>query len=100
MDMFNITEVRQNASKIIARVVKTKQPVVILQRSKPVAYIIEAKTYEEIQKKLEKAEQYEKTEAAKKSLQRLAKLRSEMKKQPDSTPLIRELREGDARGNE
>gem|GEM_PF-6495563 len=34
------------------------------------------------------------------SLQLLARLRGEMKKQPDSTPLIRRLREGDARRDE
>lgn len=100
MDMFNITEVRQNASKIISQVIRTKEPVVILQRSKPVAYIIEARTYEEMQERLKKAEQYEKTEAAKSSLQRLARMRAEMNVQPDSTPLIRQLREGDMRGDE
>ena len=48
MEMFNVTEVRQNASKIIAHVLKNREPVVVLQRSKPVAYIIEAKAFEEI----------------------------------------------------
>ncbi|AGK99798.1 type II toxin-antitoxin system Phd/YefM family antitoxin [Desulfoscipio gibsoniae] len=100
MSMFNITEIRQNASKIIAHVLKTKEPVVILQRSKPVAYIVEAQTYKDIQEKLKKAEHYEKVITTRNSLQRLARLRSEMKKQPDSTPLIRRLREGDARRDE
>lgn len=97
MDMFNITEVRQNASKIISQVLKTREPVVLLQRSKPVAYIIEARAFEEIQDKAKKAEQYEKIESTKNALQRLAKLRGEMEVQPDSTPLIRQLREGDRR---
>lgn len=97
MIMFNITEVRQNASKIISQALETKEPIVLLQRSKPVAYIVEAKSFEDIQKKAKKVEQYEKTEMAKDTLQRLAKLRSEMKPQPDSTPLIRQLREGDGR---
>lgn len=100
MDVFNVTEIRQNISKIIAQVQKTKQPAVILQRSKPVAYIIEAQAYKDIQEKLKRAEQYEKAENTKNALSRLAKLRSEMKKQPDSTPLIRRLREGDGRGSE
>lgn len=97
MTMFNVTEIRQNASKIITQAIETKEPIVLLQRSKPVAYIIEARIFEELQEKAKKAEQYEKTEMAKETLQRLAKLRNEMKPQPDSTPLIRQLREGKAR---
>ncbi|HBK54204.1 type II toxin-antitoxin system Phd/YefM family antitoxin [Syntrophomonas wolfei] len=95
--MFNVTEVRQNISKIITQVIETKEPIVLLKRSKPVAYIIEAKVFEELQAKAKKAESYEKTEKAKDTLQRLAKLRGEMKPQPDSTPLIRRLREGEER---
>lgn len=55
MYITNNTEIRQNASKIIARVVAKKEPTVVLRRSKPVAYILEASTYEKIQKELEKA---------------------------------------------
>jgi len=95
--MFNVTEMRQNVSKIIAQAIETKEPIVLLQRSKPVAYIIEAGTFEKIQEKAQKLEYYEKNEMAKETLKRLAKLRSEMKPQPDSTPLIRQLREGEAR---
>lgn len=95
MNTFNVTEIRQNASKIISQVIKTKEPVMVLQRSKPVVYIIEANTFEELQKKVKKAEQYEKIEASKKALEKLTQLRSQMKMQPDSTPLIRQLREGD-----
>ncbi|SHF04934.1 type II toxin-antitoxin system Phd/YefM family antitoxin [Desulforamulus putei] len=95
MDMFNVTEIRQNASKIISHVIKTKEPVMVLQRSKPVVYIIEANAFEELQKKVMKAEQYEKMEATKKALNQLSRLRNQMKLQPDSTPLIRQLREGD-----
>jgi len=97
MSMFNVTEMRQNVSKIIAQAIETKEPIVLLQRSKPVAYIIEAGTFEKIQEKAQKLEYYEKNEMAKETLKRLAKLRSEMKPQPDSTPLIRQLREGEAR---
>lgn len=99
MNMFNVTEIRQNASKIIAQVIKTKEPVVVLQRSKPVVYIIEANAFEELQQKVSKAEQYEKKEATQKALKQLTLLRNQMKRQPDSTPLIRKLREGD-RSNE
>lgn len=94
MDMFNVTEIRQNASKIISQVIKTKEPVMILQRSKPVVYIIEANAFEQLQEKVKKAEQYEKIETTKKALDQLTQLRSRMKMQPDSTPLIRQLREG------
>ena len=97
MSMFNVTEMRQNASKIIAQAIETKEPIVLLQRSKPVAYIIEAGTFEKIQEKAQRAEQYEKNEMTKEALKKLVKLRSEMKLQPDSTPLIRQLREGEAR---
>jgi antitoxin StbD len=97
MSMFNVTEIRQNVSKIITQAIETKEPIVLLQRSKPVAYIIEARVFEELQAKAKKVEKYEKTEMAKETLQRLAKLRNEMKLQPDSTSLIRRLREGEER---
>lgn len=95
--MFNVTEIRQNVSKIIAEAIETKEPILLLQRSKPVAYIIEAGTFEKIQEKARRVEYYEKNEMAKETLRKLAKLRSEMQPQPDSTPLIRQLREGENR---
>ena len=98
MSMFNVTEMRQNVSKIIAQAIETKEPIVLLQRSKPVAYIVEAGTFEKIQEKAKKMEHYEKNELAKETLKKLSQLRSEMKLQPDSTPLIRQLREGENRG--
>jgi prevent-host-death family protein len=55
MYITNITELRQNASKIIARVVSENEPAVVLQRSKPVAYILEASLYEKLQKELAEA---------------------------------------------
>ena len=39
MYITNNTEIWQNASKIIARVVAKKEPTLVLRRSKPVAYI-------------------------------------------------------------
>ena len=54
MSMFNVTEIRQNVSKIIAEAIETKEPILLLQRSKPVAYIIEAGTFEKIQEKARK----------------------------------------------
>lgn len=97
MSMFNVTEVRQNVSKIIAEAIETKEPIILLQRSKPVAYIIEAKTFEKIQSMAQQVEYYKKNEMAKETLKKMAELRSEMKPQPDSTPLIRRLREGEER---
>ena len=58
----NVTDVRHNISKVIKSAAEKKEPVVVMQRSKPVAYIIEASMYEEIQKKLTIAEKIEKRE--------------------------------------
>lgn len=98
--MANVTEVRQNASMIISRVVETKEPAVILQRSKPVVYVVEASAYEELLKKVEAADKLLRVEETKQALQDLAGLRAKMAqkgKQQDSVPLIRELREGKIR---
>lgn len=98
--MANVTEVRQNASMIISRVVETREPAVILQRSKPVVYVVEASAYEELLKKVEAADRLLRVEETKNALQDLAILREKMAKkgiQPDSVPLIRELREGKTR---
>ncbi|OPX83362.1 MAG: hypothetical protein A4E53_04666 [Pelotomaculum sp. PtaB.Bin104] len=98
--MANVTEVRQNASMIISRVVETREPAVILQRSKPVVYVVEASAYEEMLKKVEEADRLLRVEETKSALQDLAKLRKKMAqkgKQPDSVPLIRDLREGKTR---
>ena len=100
MHMANVTEVRQNASKIITQVVESGEPAVVLQRSKPVVYIVEASAYEEMLKKLEAAENLFRAEEAKNALREISRLREKMAqrgKQQDSVPLIRELREGEGR---
>ncbi|BCV20386.1 type II toxin-antitoxin system Phd/YefM family antitoxin [Moorella sp. Hama-1] len=100
MYMANVTDIRQNASKIIARVVETGEPAVVLQRSKPVVYIVEAAAYETMLKKLEAAENLFRVEETKNALQKIAGLRERMAprgKQTDSVPLLRELREGEGR---
>ncbi|MGB9826125.1 MAG: type II toxin-antitoxin system Phd/YefM family antitoxin, partial [Desulfofundulus sp.] len=100
MHIVNVTDIRQNASKIIARVVETGEPAVILQRSKPVVYMVEASAYEEILKKLEQAEKLFRVAETKKALQEITGLREKMAqrgKQQDSVLLIRELREGRVR---
>ena len=97
MYITNITEIRQNASKIIARVVSNKEPTVVLQRSKPVAYILEASFYESLQKELEQAKNQQKNTKTDLALETISKIREKMslrERQPDSTETIRELREG------
>lgn len=91
-----VTEIRQNASAVIKRVLETRMPAVVLQRSKPVAYIIDASSYESTLKKLEKAELLMRAAETKEALRRAAKLRETMGKkdrQRDSVEIIRELRE-------
>lgn len=100
MYIANVTEIRQNASKIIARVVESGEPAVVLQRSKPVVYIVEASAYEEMLKKQEAAENLFRVEETKRALQEIAGLRKKMAqrgKQADSVFFIRELREGEGR---
>lgn len=100
MYMANVTEIRQNVSRIIARVLETGDPAVVLQRSKPVAYIVEASAYEEMVKKLATAENLLQMVETKKALRELAALRGKMAKrgrQQDSVPVILDLREGKIR---
>ncbi|MDI3534933.1 MAG: antitoxin StbD [Thermosediminibacterales bacterium] len=97
MHIANIAEIRQNASKIIARVLNDREPTIVLQRSKPVAYIIEASVFEEMQKKLKAAERLNKTIETKTAMQNLNELRKKMAergRQSDSTQILREIREG------
>jgi len=91
-----VTEIRQNASAVIKRVLETRMPAVVMQRSKPVAYVIDASSYESMLEKLEKAELLMRVAETKEALQRAARLREAMGKrgsQRDSVEIIRELRE-------
>lgn len=100
MHIVNVTDIRQNASKIITRVVESGEPAVVLQRSKPVVYIVGASAYEEMLRKLEAAENLFRVAETKNTLQEITRLREKMAqrgKQQDSVPLIRELREGRVR---
>ena len=95
MNMVNVTDIRRRIRSILAEVVKTKQPIVILQRSKPVAYLIDAESYERNQR----AESMDLiAQERKRSLEEILRLRSEIANktgiQSDSTALIRGLREG------
>lgn len=95
MYMVNVTDVRRNISQILAKLVKTKEPVVILQRSRPVAYLVDAERFEKMQKNDEGDLL---TENRQRSLERILQLRAKVVTRSgvheDSTPLIRDLREG------
>jgi antitoxin StbD len=100
MRMVNVTDVRTGIRAILSEVVKTKKPVVILQRSKPVAYLVDAESFENMQRTEETASDIL-TKSRRESLDRIMQLRAKIAKksgvQSDSTELIRELREGQGR---
>ncbi|HUW64791.1 MAG TPA: type II toxin-antitoxin system Phd/YefM family antitoxin [Spirochaetia bacterium] len=50
MRMVNVTEVRVNIRKILAEIAKTKEPVVILQRSRPAGYLVDPDTFDRLQR--------------------------------------------------
>jgi PHD/YefM family antitoxin component YafN of YafNO toxin-antitoxin module len=78
----------------LADLAKTKKPIAILQRSKPVAYIIDADSFMMLQIK----DDNELAETRKKSLEKILHIKERVAqktgKQEDSVNLIRELREG------
>lgn len=95
MHMVNVTEIRRNIRAVLAKVVQTKEPAIILQRSKPVAYVVDAETFEKMQQP-EKAGLW--ARSRRENLERILRLRAKVAErtgvQADSTPLIRQLREG------
>ncbi|NPV69249.1 MAG: type II toxin-antitoxin system Phd/YefM family antitoxin [Firmicutes bacterium] len=94
MEIANITEMRQNPARVISRAVRTKQPVVVMQRSRPVAYIVDAASYEATQRRLDEAEKIVRLNESRMALEELANLRASMREDTgDSVALIRELRE-------
>ena len=52
MKVVSITQVRQDATKLVDHTQQTHEPVLICVRSKPVAYIVEAELYEAMQREL------------------------------------------------
>jgi len=52
MKIVNITEVRQDATNVVRHVRQSEEPVLIVQRSKPAAYLIGADQYEALQAEL------------------------------------------------
>lgn len=97
MNMINVTDIRRNIREVLSEVVTTKKPAVILQRSKPVAYLVDAESFENMQRNKE-TESDVLNRSRKDSLDRILQLRAKVAKKSgalsDSTPLIRELREG------
>lgn len=93
MRMVNVTDVRVNIREILSEMAKTREPVVILQRSKPAAYMVDPETFEKMQRPNETDLL---TKGRKDSLDRILQLRAKVvkKAQSDSTSLIRDLREG------
>lgn len=99
MQMINVTDIRKNIRGILADVVNSKKPVVILQRSKPVAYLIDAESFEKMQSSGE-SETELLTKSRMESLGRISRLRAKIAKRGvrgDSSQIIRELREGQRR---
>lgn len=97
MDIINVTEIRRSIKAVLSEVVKSKKPVVIVQRSKPVAYLVDAESFEMMQK-YAGSESDQLTRSRKESLDRILQLKAKIPKktgdQGDSTQLLRELREG------
>jgi len=97
MQMINVTDIRRNIREVLLEVVKTKKPAIILQRSKPVAYLVDAESFEMMRKSRE-SESDILTRNRKDSLEKILKLRAKVTKktggQNDSTKIIRDLREG------
>jgi prevent-host-death family protein len=52
MKVVSITEVRQDATKIIRHAQENAEPVLIVQRSRPAAYVVGAAQYEALQTEL------------------------------------------------
>jgi len=96
MEMTNVTQIRKNIRSILLTVSETRKPVAILQRSKPVAYIIDADSYERLSGR-EDIERKTIGERRKESLERILQLHATISRrtgvQDDSTLEVRELRE-------
>ena len=50
MKIVSITDVRQDAASLVEYANRTHEPVLVCVRSKPAAYIVEASTYEEMER--------------------------------------------------
>lgn len=99
MRMVNVTDLRVSIREVLLEISKTREPVVILQRSRPVAYLIDAETFENMQKA--SGSELEILKKARiERLERIAQLRDKIAKRgkwSDSAQIVRELREGPGR---
>jgi len=54
MKIVSVTDVRQDATKLIKHAQTVGEPVLVLQRSKPAAYLVDARQYEAMQEDLKR----------------------------------------------
>jgi len=91
--MVSITEIRRNTKTVLADLTKTKKPIAILQRSKPVAYIIDAESFN----KMHLNNDNELMESRKKSLEKILSLKEKVTQKTgmheNSVKLLQNLRE-------
>ncbi|MGB9662851.1 MAG: type II toxin-antitoxin system Phd/YefM family antitoxin [Moorellaceae bacterium] len=100
--MVSVTEIRTGIREVLSELSRTREPVVVLQRSKPIAYLVDPETFE----KLWYADGYvslkELKERRREIYGRVLQLRTRMSGkavgQGDSVSLIRRLREKQRRG--
>jgi prevent-host-death family protein len=52
MDTVNITQVRQEATRLVEHVRRTHRPILVIQRSCPAAYLVDATDFEALQQEL------------------------------------------------
>ncbi len=52
MRTVTITEVRQDATSLVEEVQASKEPILVIQRSRPTAYLVGASAFEEMQAEL------------------------------------------------
>jgi prevent-host-death family protein len=52
MKVVSITDLRQEATKLVAYAQQTHEPVLVCVRSRPAAYIVEAETYDELRREI------------------------------------------------
>lgn len=99
MDMINVTNIRRNIRGVLSEISKTKKPVAIIQRSRPVAYLIDAESFDRLQNTGKPEDLLTKNRLE--SLERISLLRAKIAQKRgtsgNSTRLIRNLREGQGR---
>ncbi|SMB98218.1 Antitoxin Phd_YefM, type II toxin-antitoxin system [Thermanaeromonas toyohensis ToBE] len=98
MRMVNVTEIRTGIREVLSELAKTREPIVVLQRSRPVAYLVDPETFE----KLWHADgRVSLRERRREIYDRVLSLRTKMAgkatRQEDSVLLLRRLREGQGR---